>query len=202
MTKKFDINILQKIFSYSNIYNLDNTIEDNTSEKSICMLMAKTNQRKRKLWIEEFKTKVAKMRYEESRSNKLKEKYTHLINHIKFIFSSESIEIKVNKEYFKNYNYMGFTIIISNYGSFGFSIINGDDDTNIYIYDIVEPEHILDVDFGIIPEHYIDEDELDDEYYLKNIYKEGDIETIIRAIWFTPFWKKRMPENKDYIVMN
>ena len=124
MTKKFDINILQKIFSYSNIYNLDNIIEDNTSEKSICMLMAKTNQKKRKLWIEEFKIKVAKMRYEESRANKLKKKYIHLINHIRFIFGSESIEIHNNKEYYKNYNYIEFTINISNYGSFSFSIIN------------------------------------------------------------------------------
>ena len=133
--------------------------------------------------------------------------YTNLINRIKFIFSSEDIEIPDNKMDYINYNIMYFTIIISNYGSFDCTIIittciDGNIYTKIYINYIVEPEHILDFEFKIDPKYHQDIEALDEDYYLKNIYKEGNIETVINAIWFTPFWKKRMPDNKNYIVMN
>jgi hypothetical protein len=202
MTNKFDINILKEIFSYINIYKFKLPYKSDNIEKSVCMLMLKTNNRKRKLWINEFRSKLAKLRHEENQINKLKNTYKHLVNHIKFIFSHEDIKIPDNKMNYINYNIMYFTIIISNYGSFNFTIINVDTETKIYINDIVEPEHILDDKLKIDPDDYKNIEILDDEYYVKKIHHEGNIEEIIHSIWFTPFWAKRMPSNKDYIIMN
>ena len=166
--------------------------------------MLKTNARKRKIWINDFKYKVAKIRHEEACFKKLKNKVIELVNHIKFIFSFETVTIPDNKMNYINSRVMYFTIDITNYGSFDFTIISNIDhnNINIWINNIVEPEYILNSHYTIRPEDYQELDELDDLYYLKNTYKEGKIEDIIKSIWCTPFWAKRMPDTRDYIITN
>ena len=204
MTKRFDINILKEIFSYINIYNLTVSNDTNITEKTICMLMSITNERKRKCWINEFKYKVAKIRYEENCLKKMKDKANEIINHIKFIFSFETVTIPDDEMNYVSSRVMYFAVNISNYGSFDITLINSIDNNNINIWvnNIVEPEYILDGGYSIRPDDFQDLDELDGDYYFKNIYKEGDIESIIKSIWFTPYWEKKMPETNDYVVIN
>lgn len=195
MNKKLDIDLLKIILSYNNINSL--VIHNNCTEREICILMAKNNEFRKQQWMLEFKQNVEKKRYTENCKKKLYNKLYEFINHCKFIFQVEII-IPENKIKYVNSNAIFFTIDILNYGSFIITIIN---DNDLWINNICEPECLLDGGYTLDPNNFkMDMDALPSEYYLKKTFKSGDINVIINSIWYTPFWKARMPNSKKYLM--
>lgn len=195
LNTKFDTNILKLILSFNNVNSLK--ISNNLDEKQICLLMIKNNELRKINWIKEFKQKVKKKIHDEKCKKKLDDTFNKLLHHINFIFQKETIILQERDIIYINSNAMYFNINISNYGLFLITLIN---DYDIWINDICEPEHILDDSFIINPNDIIYQYTiLTSEYYLKKTFKQGTINEIINAIWYTPFWKKRMPDNQNYI---
>jgi hypothetical protein len=193
---KCDTNILKLILSFNNVNSLH--ISNNINEKQICVLMAKNNELRKINWVNEFKMKVEKKIHNEKCKQKLDNVLIKLLNHINFIFQNEQISFPDNDIIYINSNALYFYIDITNYGVFLITIIN---DNNIWIHNICEPEHILDEEFIIDPNNITYQCIiLNSDYYLKKTFKKGTINEIINAIWFTPFWKKRMPDNNNYIL--
>ena len=196
LNTKFDTNILKLILSFNNVNSLK--ISNNLDEKQICLLMIKNNELRKINWIKEFKQKVKKKIHDEKCKKKLDDTFNKLLHHINFIFQKETIILQERDIIYINSNAMYFNINISNYGLFLITLIN---DYDIWINDICEPEHILDDSFIINPNDIIYQYTiLTSEYYLKKTFKQGTINEIINAIWYTPFWKKRMPDNQNYIL--
>jgi len=133
---------------------------------------------------------------------KIKE-FKELINHIKFIYKDEIITLLNSKIIFVNVNIMFFTIEISNYGKFIITIINNNNNNNkIWIHNICEPENIINKNYILDPNDYKDNDNIiSSDYYFTRTFKVGNIKDIIDAIWYTPFWKKRMPNTENYIYV-
>ena len=191
-----DTNILKLILSFNNVNLLK--IPTNSNEKQICILMSKNNELRKNNWIKEFKKNVEKKRHNEKCKKKLDKAFKELISHINLIFQNEVITLHDNDIVYINSNAMYFYIEISNYGVFLITIIN---DNDIWINDICEPEHLLDDTFIINPNYIVYQCIiLTSDYYLKKTFKQGSINEIINAIWFTPFWKKRMPDDQNYIL--
>jgi hypothetical protein len=196
LNTKFDANILKLILSFNNVNSLK--ISNNLDEKQICLLMIKNNELRKINWIKEFKQKVKKKIHDDKCKKKLDDTFNKLLHHINFIFQKETIILQECDIIYINSNAMYFYINISNYGLFLITLIN---DNDIWINDICEPEHILDDSFIINPNDIIYQYTiLTSEYYLKKTFKQGTINEIINAIWYTPFWKKRMPDNQNYIL--
>jgi hypothetical protein len=193
---KLDSNILTLILSFNNINSLQ--IKNNIDEKQLCLLMSRNNELRKQNWIKEFKQKLEKKIDNEKCKKKLDNLLKKLLDHINFIFQNEIITLPDNNVIYINSNALYFYIDITNYGVFLITIINND---NIWIHNICEPEHLLDEEFIIDPNdisyQYII---LNSEYYLKRTFKQGTINEIINAMWFTPFWKKRMPNYQNYIL--
>lgn len=192
---KLDANILNLILSFNNANSLK--ILDNSDEKQICLLMAKNNELRKNNWIKEFKKKLEKKIYNEKCKIRLDKIFKELISHINLIFQNEVIILSNNDIIYINSNAMYFSINISNYGTFLITIIKN----SIWIHDICEPEHLLDDTFIIDPKEVFYQDIiLNSDYYLKKTFKQGHISEIINAIWYTPFWKKRMPDDQNYLL--
>ena len=159
--------------------------------------MAKNNELRKNNWIKEFKKKLETKIYNEKCKIRLDKIFKELISHINLIFQNEVIILSNNDIIYINSNAMYFSINISNYGTFLITIIKN----SIWIHDICEPEHLLDDTFIIDPKEVFYQDIiLNSDYYLKKTFKQGTVNEIVNAIWYTPFWKKRMPNYQNYII--
>lgn len=196
LNNKLDINILNLILSFNNINSLK--ISNNYDEKQICLLMTKNNELRKTNWIKEFKKKLERKIHNEKCKKRLDTIFKELMSHINLIFQNEVITLLDNDVIYINSNSMYFNINITNYGMFLITIMNCND---IWVHDICEPEHLLDDTFIIDPNHITYQCIiLNSDYYLKKTFKQGTVNEIINAIWYTPFWKKRMPEYRNYIL--
>ena len=186
LNTKFDADILNLILSFNNVNSFK--ISNNSDEKHICLLMAKNNELRKTNWIKEFKKKLEKRIQNEICKQRLDETFKELISHINLIFQNEVIILSNNDIIYINSNAMYFNINITNYGTFLITIMNGND---IWVHDICEPEHLLDDTFIIDPKEVFYQDIiLNSDYYLKKTFKQGTVNEIVNAIWYTPFWKK------------
>lgn len=196
LNTKFDADILNLILSFNNVNSFK--ISNNSDEKHICLLMAKNNELRKTNWIKEFKKKLEKRIQNEICKQRLDETFKELISHINLIFQNEVIILLDDDVIYINSNAMYFSINISNYGTFLITIMNGN---NIWVHDICEPEHLLDESFIINPnEIFYQCIILNSDYYVKKTFKQGTVNEIVNAIWYTPFWKKRMPDDQNYIL--
>ena len=196
MNTKFDTDILNLILSFNNVNSLK--ISNNYDEKHICLLMAKNNELRKTNWIKEFKKKLERKKHNEICKQRLDETFKELISHINLIFQNEVIIILDDDVIYINSNVMYFNINITNYGTFLITIMNGND---IWVHDICEPRHLLDESFIIDPNNETYQCIiLNSDYYVKKTFKQGTVNEIINAIWYTPFWKKRMPNYRNYII--
>ena len=191
-----DTNILNLILSFNNV-NLLN-VPENYNEKQICVLMVKNNELRKNNWIKEFKNKLERKIHNEKCKNKLDNMFKELMSRVNLIFQNKVMKLLDEDIIYIHSNAMYFNINITNYGLFLITIIN---DNNICVHNICEPEHLLDETFIINPNEIFYQDIiLNSDYYLKKQFKQGTINEIINAIWYTPFWKKRMPNNQNYIL--
>ena len=195
LNTKFDADILNLILSFNNVNSFK--ISNNSDEKHICLLMAKNNELRKNNWIKEFKKKLETKIYNEKCKIRLDKIFKELISHINLIFQNEVIILLDDDVIYINSNAMYFSINISNYGTFLITIIKN----SIWIHDICEPEHLLDDTFIIDHKEVFYQDIiLNSDYYLKKTFKQGTVNEIVNAIWYTPFWKKRMPNYRNYII--
>lgn len=189
--------LLNIIVSYNNINSLK--IPENSNEKILCLIMSKNNEIRKNKWIYEFKTKLRKKIKDEESKKQINKIFKELLNHIRFIYNNEIITLNNSKIVFINYNIMFFTIEISNYGKFVITIINNNN-KKIWIHNICEPENIVNKNYILDPNDYKDNDDIiPSDYYFTRTFKAGNIKEIIDSIWYTPFWKKRMPNTENYI---
>ena len=196
LNTKFDADILNLILSFNNVNSFK--ISNNSDEKHICLLMAKNNELRKTNWIKEFKKKLEKRIQNELCKQRLDEIFKELISHINLIFQNEVIILLDDDVIYINSNAMYFNINITNYGTFLITIMNGND---IWVHDICEPEHLLDETFIIDPNNETYQCIiLNSDYYVKKTFKQGTVNEIVNAIWYTPFWKKRMPNYRNYII--
>ena len=196
LNTKFDADILNLILSFNNVNSFK--ISNNSDEKHICLLMAKNNELRKTNWIKEFKKKLEKRIQNELCKQRLDEIFKELISHINLIFQNEVIILLDDDVIYINSNAMYFNINITNYGTFLITIMNGND---IWVHDICEPEHLLDETFIIYPNNETYQCIiLNYDYYVKKTFKQGTVNEIVNAIWYTPFWKKRMPNYRNYII--
>jgi|Laugresu1bdmlbdd_1035124.scaffolds.fasta_scaffold02292_4 hypothetical protein len=190
--------LLKIIISYNNIYLIK--IPENSNEKKLCLIMSKNNEMRKNLWVNEFKNNLRKKIKDEESKKKINDIFKELINHIRFIYKNEIITLNNSKIVFINYNIMFFTIEISNYGKFVITIINNNN--KIWIHNICEPENIVNKNYILNPNDYKDnENIIQSDYYFTRTFKAGNIKDIIDSIWYTPFWKKRMPYTENYIYI-
>jgi hypothetical protein len=191
--------LLKIIISYNNIYLIK--IPENSNEKKLCLIMSKNNEMRKNLWVNEFKNNLRKKIKDEESKKKINDIFKELINHIRFIYKNEIITLNNSKIVFINYNIMFFTIEISNYGKFVITIINNNNN-KIWIHNICEPENIVNKNYILNPNDYKDnENIIQSDYYFTRTFKAGNIKDIIDSIWYTPFWKKRMPYTENYIYI-